>query len=125
MKYYLPRRSFLMDKNYALLNVLVNLAYVDNNIDASEVAMLKKYAKEKNISYDVDKMIADVKDVDNDKIISDYAKSIAFLTENLSEDEKKNFIYDAVNLANADNEYAENEYISIEALARNWNIYFG
>ena len=125
MKYYLPRRSFLMDKNYALLNVLVNLAYVDNNIDASEVAMLKKYANEKNISYDVDKMIADVKDVDNDKIIADYAKSIAFLTENLSEDEKKNFIYDAVNLANADNEYAENEYISIEALARNWNIYFG
>ena len=31
----------------------------------------------------------------------------------------------AVNLANADDEYAENEYISIEALARNWNIYFG
>jgi uncharacterized tellurite resistance protein B-like protein len=125
MKYYLPRRSFLMDKNYALLNVLVNLAYVDNNIDASEVAMLKKYAKEKNISYDVDKMIADVKDVDNEKIISDYAKSIAFLTTTLSEDEKKDFIYDAVNLANADDEYAENEYISIEALARNWNIYFG
>ena len=42
-----------------------------------------------------------------------------------AEDEKKDFIYDAVNLANADDEYAENEYISIEALARNWNIYFG
>ncbi|MBP5705673.1 MAG: TerB family tellurite resistance protein [Spirochaetales bacterium] len=114
-----------MDKNYALLNVLVNLAYVDNNIDASEVAMLKKYAKEKNISYDVDKMIADVKDTDNDNIIAEYAKSIAFLTTNLTEEEKKNFIYDAVNLANADDDYAENEYISIEALARNWNIYFG
>ena len=114
-----------MDKNYALLNVLVNLAYVDNKIDASEVNMLKKYAKEKNISYDVDKMIADVKDTDNDNIIADYAKSIAFLTTNLTEDEKKDFIYDAVNLANADDEYAENEYISIEALARNWNIYFG
>ena len=114
-----------MDKNYALLNVLVNLAYVDNNIDASEVAMLKKYAKEKNISYDVDKMIADVKDTDNDNIIAEYARSIAFLTTNLTEEEKKNFIYDAVNLANADDDYAENEYISIEALARNWNIYFG
>ena len=122
---YLPRRSFLMDKNYAMLNVLVNLAYVDNKIDDSEVNMLKKYAKNKNISYDVDKMIADVKDIDNDNIISDYAKSIAFLTANLTEDEKKDFIYDAVNLANADDEYAENEYISIEALARNWNIYFG
>ena len=32
-----------MDKNYALLNVLVNLAYVDNKIDDSEVEMLKKY----------------------------------------------------------------------------------
>ena len=62
--------------------------------------------------------------LDNDKIIADYAKSIAFLTANLSEDEKKTFIYDAVNLANADNEYTENEYISIEALARNWNVYF-
>lgn len=114
-----------MDKEYAMLNVLVNLAYADNSIADSEADKLKKFAREKNISCDVDKMIADIKDADSDKSIADYASSIAFLSVNLTEEEKKNFIYEAIDLANADDDYAENEYISIEALARNWNVYIG
>ena len=112
-----------MDKNYALLNVLVNLAYVDNNIDQREVDLIKEYAKKNNITNDVDAMVKEVK-TDGESVLSNYSQSIAFLTKNLTEDEKKTFIYDAINLANSDEEYAECEYISIEALARNWNLSF-
>ena len=97
--------------------------YVDNNIDAREIALIKEYAQKNNISGDVDAMAKSILS-NTDSVLEDYAKSISFLTLNLTEEEKRDFIYDAVNLANIDNEFAENEFITIEALARNWNLQF-
>ena len=112
-----------MTKNEAIINVLANFAYIDNEIAKEEAQKIKEIAKKMNINdVNIDKMIEDVEKEALDNELTRYSKAIALLTESLTEKEKIDFLKKAAEVITADGKIMNSEFIKLELLAKNWGI---
>lgn len=112
-----------MTKNEAIIDVLANFAYIDNEIAKEEVLKIKQIAKDMGINdVNVDKFISNVQKDAFDKELTVYSKAIALLTQELSEKEKIDFLKKAAEVITADGKIMNTELIKLELLAKNWGI---
>jgi uncharacterized tellurite resistance protein B-like protein len=111
-----------MDKDTAIIHLLVNFAYIDNQIAPQEVEVIKNYAKKKNIKVDIDKIIKYVKENANEDELRLYAESLNFLNQNLSEDEKIEFLKSADDVIKADGVVLPGEEVKLQMVAKNWGV---
>jgi uncharacterized tellurite resistance protein B-like protein len=111
-----------MDKDTAIIHLLANFAYIDNNIAPQEVEVIKNYAKKKNIKADIDGIIKFVVKNANEDELKLYADSLNFLNQNLSADEKLEFLKSANDVIKSDGVVLEGEIIKLQMVAKNWGI---
>jgi uncharacterized tellurite resistance protein B-like protein len=111
-----------MTKEEAIVDVLANFCYFDNEVAQSEVIKIETILNNRNIKGDVKKSIQYVIDNQNDEALEQLAHSMAVLNKELSETEKKEFLSDVISLIKADGIIRDVERFKVSLLAANWQI---
>lgn len=112
-----------MTKNEAIIDVLANFAYIDNEIAKEEVQKIKEIAKKMNVNdVNIDSVVERVVKDAIDEELNRYSHAIAILTESFSEKEKIDFLKKAADVITADGKIMNSEFIKLELLAKNWGL---
>lgn len=112
-----------MTKNEAIVDIMVNFAYFDDDIHDVEIRKIKEIAALMEIdNIDIDAKVEYLRKNADDRELKNFAKSLAYLNIHLSDKEKGKVFEQIIEVIKADGKIVDSERYKAELLATNWQI---
>lgn len=112
-----------MNLHDAVVNLLINFAYMDNNIDQSEIEKIKEFTSEFKITDDeINKMIKFVTEGDPNQEAVYFKEALVLLDMELDNDEKSELFRKVIELICVDGKIIPAEVHKAELLAKQFKI---
>lgn len=112
-----------MTKNEAIIDIMVNFAYFDDDIHEVEIEKIKDIAAQMGIDeIDIDAKVSYLRENADEQELKNFAQSLAYLNMHLSDNEKKAVFGRIIEVIKADGKIVESERYKADLLATNWQV---
>jgi len=108
-----------MKMKEAFINIIIILALIDKNLSRDEKDLIRE-----NFAYnfDIDDKIKQISTLDKTRLKAKFIDSLILLKQNISRQQKIEFIDFVLNLIFADNKLTLEEKEFFDLITRNWDI---